>query len=144
MCRSLSEGGRRCRGHSSAAASAGHNRRRRENRSLQREVIAWAESAGLPEAAVGCTVPLRTGSPPKRASIPSQGREVGLPASPSTGGPVATAPPVPTCSMASCGRSAMRSDAASRKYSPADPTLDPAWICAGHTETVTDRLVSSP
>lgn len=60
MCRSLSEGGRRCAGHANPEAAAAHNRRRRANRQLKRDVIAWAQHAGVPDAQIAT---LRSATP---------------------------------------------------------------------------------
>jgi hypothetical protein len=48
VCRALHEGGRRCAGCQGTKALEAHNRRRRENRKIRKDVLAWAGEQKLP------------------------------------------------------------------------------------------------
>ena len=52
MCRSSSEGGRRCPGCTSEKARARHNERRRHNRAMRAGVVARARDQGVPDEVI--------------------------------------------------------------------------------------------
>lgn len=63
MCRGTAEGGRRCPHHASAEARNRHNERRRQNRTIRRQVAAWAGEHGEDDNTVG----LLLAAPPSTA-----------------------------------------------------------------------------